>query len=119
MHPLQRRSLFAILTIAESAIQQMRSILAQGDDDVGAPTAPKPYVAPPQNANGAYLSEQQEDENESELERMRLQWLQEDAKQEKRMREIWGVTDAESDAGFEGIRPEDGRTGVQGPAPRA
>ncbi len=66
MHPLQRRSLFAILTIAESAIQQMKSILAQEPDAEGVPKAARP----PQPSIGEkeYLTESEEEAFERLLE---------------------------------------------------
>lgn len=86
MHPLQRRSLFAILAIAESAIQQMRSILAAGDlaEDVPLPQRTREAVQP---QNRDYLSEKEEAELERDMEEARLRMV---AEEEARLNQIWG-----------------------------
>ncbi len=84
MHPLQRRSLFAILSIAESAIQQMKSILAQEDPDAPAPVR-KPQSSQP--GTPEYLSENEEEEFERLFEADRQRMRTED---EKRVSELWG-----------------------------
>ncbi len=87
MHPLQRRSLFAILSIAESAIQQMKSILAHDSGGEGdEPRAPvrQQSVSPGEKE---YLSEGEEEAFERLLEEDRQRMLDTDA---KRMSELWG-----------------------------
>ncbi len=85
MHPLQRRSLFAILTIAESAIQQMKSILAQEPDAEGVPKAARP----PQPSIGEkeYLTESEEEAFERLLEDDRQKMVEAD---KARMANLWG-----------------------------
>lgn len=85
MHPLQRRSLFAILSIAESAIQQMKSILAHdsGGDEPRAAVRQQ-SISPGEKE---YLSEGEEEAFERLLEEDRQRMLDTDA---KRMSELWG-----------------------------
>jgi hypothetical protein len=84
MHPLQRRSLFAILAIAESAIQQMRSILAQGDEaqDIAVPQRTRAVNQP----QADYLDEKEEAALAREMEEERLRMIAED---EKRIHGLW------------------------------
>lgn len=85
MHPIQRRSLFAILVIAESAIQQMKAILAQDPDGLDAPAArAKPQQS--QTGNPEYLSESEEEAVERLLEEDRQRMVEEDA---RRMQDMW------------------------------
>lgn len=89
MNPLQRRSLFAILSLAESAIQQAKSILAHD--------APQPHGLPgdltervdpsPQPGTPEYLSESEEEEFEKMLEADRQRLMQEE---ERRLKALWG-----------------------------
>lgn len=84
MHPLQRRSLFAILSIAESAIQQMKAILAQDPDAIDAPA--RAHVQQSQPGHPEYLSESEEEAFERGLEEDRQRMLQEEA---RRMQGLW------------------------------
>ncbi len=84
MHPLQRRSLFAILSLAEQAIQQAKAMLAQDPADVHA-SAPRNASAQP--GDSEYLSETEEEQIERMLEEDRLKMKEED---ERRLGQLWG-----------------------------
>ncbi len=83
MHPLQRRSLFAIISMIESGLQQLKSILALDAQDGAPPSAPQTKSAP---GHGDYMSEDEEEKFEEMLERDRQQLA---AEQAKKMADFW------------------------------
>ncbi len=87
MHPLQRRSLFAILSLAEQAIQQAKAMLAQDPASGPHSTVREPQRGTNHPGESDYLSETEEEQIERQLEEDRLSMKAED---EQRMKQLWG-----------------------------
>lgn len=88
MHPLQRRSLFAIISMIESGLQQLKSILAleaEGETHV----VHKPTTSSP--GHGDYMSEDEEEALDKMLEEDRKQLAAEHA---KKMAQFWKEDEA-------------------------
>lgn len=73
MHPLQRRSLFAIISMIETGLQQLKSILAANAEDPEH-VVHKPSPAP---GHGEYMSEDEEEQFEKLLEEDRRKLAEE------------------------------------------
>ncbi len=87
MHPLQKRSLLALVTMIETALQQMKSLLVISTDPGYAGGSPQTEYKPQsQPGQPDYLSESEEEAFERLLEKERSELERDHAKQ---VAEFW------------------------------